>query len=548
MLTRSDRGTRELANAPRTKFIAGPDRLNSGFVAADCGSSRSLALVFVALFAATCVPVLARPVAPLADWISHITRLYAIADLDEARRLARYYHVVWHLIPNLASDLIVPPLARVVGLYAAGQIFLVLILALIASGAQAIHAALYGRASPAPLVVFLFLYNSQFLNGMVNTFFGIGVALWGVALWVWLRDDPSRAVVSTAIIIVLFFSHLFAVGLYGLTLLAYEIWRASSRPRAEWRLPAADFALFAAPFLLVVPLLAASPTVGNAGLTQWGWQTKLIGLGELIRQFYPAVDLAIGALLAAAALWAVRRRVASLHPAGRVLLALAVPVYIAMPSTLLGSWGADIRVPIAVLLVLVGFLRIEFRSRFARVGFLVLVMLLTLVRIGTVEWAWRGFDATIEAVRHSFEGLPVGSRLLVARADDVDVRRAMQRTMLVPVLGLIDCSCFVPLAYTDPGMQTFAVRPEYKRLSSRHNEDVPPTVAELLAVAREPAPSTEEGAYYAGWPNNFDYLYVLYSRSGRNPAPAELSGIFSGPGVQVYRILQRAATSVAPGL
>src|ERR1700681_2503203 len=103
------------------------------------------------------------------------------------------------------------------------------------SGTLALNRALYGRWSALPLVALPLLYNHVFLVGTMNYLFGIGVALWGLAFWLWLRARfwPLRFLVSAAVVMVLFFCHLSVVGLYGLGLLAIELlrlWTLRGRP------------------------------------------------------------------------------------------------------------------------------------------------------------------------------------------------------------------------------------------------------------------------------------------------------------------------------
>src|SRR5205823_2840794 len=68
--------------------------------------------------------------------------------------------------------------------------------------------------------------------------FGIGLALWALTSWVALRERAValRLAVSTLFVLALFFCHLFAVGVYGLGLLAFELQRLLG---LRWRGPLA---------------------------------------------------------------------------------------------------------------------------------------------------------------------------------------------------------------------------------------------------------------------------------------------------------------------
>ena len=150
-------------------------------------------------------------------------------------------------------------------MYQAGQVFTVATFALMLSGTLARQPrAVRALVACCRCVALPLLYNHIFLLGMMNYLFGIGLALWGMALWLWLRDRfwPLRFLVSTGVVLVLFFCHLSAAGLYGLGLLAIELCRLWSGAGAV-RLALADFVATGLPFVPVLPLLMKSPTWGS---------------------------------------------------------------------------------------------------------------------------------------------------------------------------------------------------------------------------------------------------------------------------------------------
>jgi hypothetical protein len=100
------------------------------FRQADFSASQIVAL-FVALILLISIPIWTHPLPPLSDYINHLARMRVIAELSSNSQIATYYQLDWQVIPNLAIDLIVPPLARLVNVYVAGQIFLVATFALI---------------------------------------------------------------------------------------------------------------------------------------------------------------------------------------------------------------------------------------------------------------------------------------------------------------------------------------------------------------------------------------------------------------------------------
>src|SRR5450631_3456667 len=205
-------------------------------------SPLQIAVLFAALMLLISIPIWTHPLPPLSDYVNHLARMHVIATLSKNPQLAQYYEIDWQAIPNLTMDLIVPLLARVMNVYLAGQVFIVGMFALIISGVLALNRALVGRWSVFPLFAFPLLYNYVFLVGVMNYIFGIGVALWALAGWVALRERvwPLRIALSTACVVLLFFCHLSALGIYGIGVLSVEILRLWERRQQPWPLLIVD--------------------------------------------------------------------------------------------------------------------------------------------------------------------------------------------------------------------------------------------------------------------------------------------------------------------
>src|SRR4026207_1063855 len=271
-------------------------------------SPPQIAVLFAALTLLISIPIWTHPLPPLSDYVNHLARMHVISDLSRNQQLAMFYQLNWQVIPNLAMDSIVPALARLVNVYLAGQIFLVAMFALIISGVVVLNRALVGRFSVLPLLAIPLLYNYVFLVGLTKYIFGIGVALWTLAAWISTRERawPIRFVLSTASIVVLFFCHLSALGIYAIGLLSVEtlrLWQQKSEP---WPPRIVDFVLSGLPFLVVAPLLYQSPTMRLVAATSWEQRGKLDGLIYVFATYSDIVAFALIAILTAGGVWAVR--------------------------------------------------------------------------------------------------------------------------------------------------------------------------------------------------------------------------------------------------
>ncbi len=227
-------------------------------------------LVFLLLIS---VPVWTHLLPPLSDYVNHLARMHVIATIDKNPNLAKFYQIDWAIIPNLTMDLVVPWLTRFVNVYVAGKIFTVAMFAVIGSGVLVLNRVLTGRWSILPLVAFPLLYNYVFLVGLINYLFGVGVALWALAGWIWLRDRPwpLRFALSSLSVAVLFFCHLSALGVYGMGVLAVELMRLwQRRSQRTWKPALAEFVLAGFPFLVARAASRRQPHLAARGALRVG--------------------------------------------------------------------------------------------------------------------------------------------------------------------------------------------------------------------------------------------------------------------------------------
>lgn len=497
---------------------------------------RARALVFPLLLLTAALPVFAAPVPPLADFVNHLARMHVLAGQADHPLLAELYRVRWAVIPNLIMDAVVPPLARAIGIYPAGQAFALLTLALLATGPMAVHRALYGRFSPLPMVAVLFLYNGMLLFGLMNYLLGLGIALWGLAAWIALRDRSAwlRVPLATAIVVALFFCHLFDVGLFGLAVGSLELWRwHRDRPMA-WTAMARDAVLLVLPFVPVPLLMLASPTMGLSTEVLWLPQGKLDGIAAIVQLYGDLPDMAFAALLVGGGLWLARRRLLGLHVAGWLLFAFCAVTFLAMPRVLFGSWLADQRMPIAIVFLLIGFLR-PVDGRTLGPAFYALLIGAALFRVVDVHAHWGRLGHTYADIRTSTALIAPGSAVLVAVADQPSGTDTTNLAIShAACLAVIERDALVSTLFSVPGKQILDIAPAKRGLVDAEDGD-PPSVSQMLAASDGPVPGKPR--YWDRWPQRYDYVYVLYTRRGDDsPDPDLLRLRAEGDNFQLYEI------------
>jgi hypothetical protein len=508
-------------------------------------TSGQIAVLFAVLTAITSIPIVMHPWLPLSDYMNHLARMYIISGIGTDAEITRFYEIDWQLIPNLMMDLIVPPLERLMNVYVAGQAYIVLSFVLILSGTLALNRQLFGRWSVLPLIAFPLLYNKVFLIGTLNYVFGIGLALWALAVWVQLRERPMalRLAASAAFVMALYLCHLFALGLYGLGLLAYELYRLGTiygeGPRfpARRRLfaPLFDFVATGLPFLPVLPLLLMSPTWGLRGVFSWELNGKLDGLLFVVEAYSHFAGLALTGVVAFAAGWAIRQQALKFHPFGFVLLAVGGLVYFAMPRIIFDTYMADQRMPIAIAFMAVACAHINMRHPQVRRGFATVLVLMLAIRVFEVNTVWAEMSRVTNSFKESIRHIDRGAKVMVAYGDTQAGEESRDQPLVhAASLAVIERGALVTTNFTVPGKQVLRVRGDYRARVDTH-DGTPPGIEELLDLVEDPASARD--VYWKQWTTDYDYLYVLFTEPNyENPDSDLLTTVYMGDRFVLYRI------------
>jgi hypothetical protein len=353
--------------------------------------------------------------------------------------------------------------------------------------------------------------------------------------------------VSALFVLALFFCHLFSVGLYGLALLAFELYRLGEfyarQPRpllADFRsrkslLKLVEFCAAGLPFLPVIPLLMMSPTWNLRGSFTWEFYGKLDGLMYVVEVYSHFAAFLLTGIVAFAAGWGMRHRALKFHSFGWVLLALGGLTYLAMPRIIFETYMADQRLPISLAFMVIACAHLNLRHQYVRTGFATVLVLLLAIRVFEVQTTWTELSRTTTSFRDSVRHIDRGSKVLVAYADP-DSGDDVRDLALVHAacLAIIERSALVTTAFTVVGKQILHVRPEYRaRVDS--DDGTPPNIAQLLQVADHP--DGNRSNYWSRWTSDFDYVYAIFTEPDyENPDPIRLTAIYAGERFVLYRI------------
>lgn len=511
-----------------------------------------------AVVAASCVvllvPLFLVDVPPLLDYPNHLARMYVLAFGAHDPFLSRMYAQRWTIIPNLAIDLILPPLLHVLPIYVAGRVMLAASLLLPLAGTLAYHRVAFGVRSYWPVAGALMAYNALFLFGFMNFLLSLGLALLAAAAWLRWRDRHPVGVtlggmmVTTAI----FFMHLFGLVFLALLLGTEELaglWRdrASGRvllPRLLRRALTGAL-LFAPP----VALYFAAPLdhLESAMTFRPLWH-KLYGLTEPFLAYDGAVDVLTGIAVFAGLGLAWHRRRLRVAPGLGLSLAVLSAVYLVCPFTMKGTGFIDARFPVMGGLLLFAGLRpigLPPRLRLAIAAVLAVAFLGRTISLGTV---WYDHNRDLADLRQVMAAVPQGARVLVVTVDPQDApaywdhvphgRRLpgfFRLDLHLPALLTIERHAFFPTLFTVRAKQPLIVRPPYDRISVPEGQ---PPDWQSLVLGYNVHPVTP-APYLADWQHHFDDVLLLEAGGAGDPAtflPDRLHLIVARDIAALYRI------------
>jgi hypothetical protein len=404
-------------------------------------------------------PVFSTVLPPLFDYPNHLARIRLLAEGGN-----KFYAVRWAPLPNLAEDLIVPPLARLMPLETAGKLFLVAIFALIAGGALYLNRIATGGWRIWPLAAFLLLYNRTFLWGFLNYLFGLGVALFGLGLWLRLENRRPwlRVLASSIAALACFFSHLAAFGVYALSVCGVELPRATAALRARrWPAFGCHAAIIGAQFVIPAALLLRwHRPAAESGIGYAGFPRKLDLLFSVFDNYDRAFDIASFALFVGLLIWLGWTRRLGLTPRLGSAAALLFVAYLALPSRIYGGSGLDHRLPLAFFLLLVAGSAPRFPSRRAAIAVGAAAALLLALRIAAIERVWLRADRIYSIDLEGIDRLPKGVRLAVAFPAGAIHVVAVPEVHLA-AMAVVRRDGFVPTLFASPDQQPLALRPPW---------------------------------------------------------------------------------------
>src|SRR6266436_2554893 len=408
-------------------------------------NQRSLILVGL-LFAASVVPVLSVEIPAMIDYVNHLARMHLLVDAA-AGRPNPAYEIHWRFYPNLAMDLIVPVLARFVSVESAARLFLLASQTLVVSGAIALEIAVRGRHQFSGFAALIALYSLPFLWGLMNFEFGCGVALWAVAFWIHYRERLGYAWIAfhAGFVVLLFVSHLFALGIYGLTIGCYEASRI-----AGYRQAARTFAVMAFPVVVLYLCLIWSGGAIGKPVFDWWFGLKLMWPLLVMNGYNITLSIALALTIAALLVFLGYHRVFGLTRPAILIGSGFLVAYLLMPTRLFDSAYSEVRLIPAIMAILPAFLTVSWPSRSVQSVAALVAVTVILMNAASIASVWSAYRSDYAEIIVSFRLLSPGSTILTARSDasggGIDAPM-----FYAPTLAAHYAAAFVPSLYNVSG-------------------------------------------------------------------------------------------------
>jgi hypothetical protein len=518
----------------------------SGPVGSRRPSGLGLTTPLLLVVVAALLPVWSGSIPPLMDYHNHLARQYILTRIDTSEFLSQWYTTAWHATPYLAFDVIVQVLSRFMSVDIAGKVFLSLMLVLLGLAPVALSLAAYGRVTPVALLGLLFVHNETVNLGFVNYVFGVGFALCVAAMWIRLRHGPhwTRLLLFPLLCSLVFFSHLLGFIIYALIVCSYELGKyidgVCLRSDAKrWQLDRQQRVIVLSLFLqCALPLgifAAFGISTETISINTYGGLERKLGLlfgmfGYLMPPHLWTVDRFLLMALPVALLALLVTRRLCIDPAMAWPLGTMLLVYFALPMQMFSGWGADSRFRLVLGLLLVASLRpVKVADWHARPWIPALIVLLVVVRIGSVTSDWRKADEKYAEYMQAFRPVIDGSRVFFAFGHAGDKQIGTWPVYHLPLLILARHDVYVPhLFATASWGYTLQYRPEVERLQ---------------ALSRGPVLLRGASPDWGAIQDRFDFFVLIDERHFDSPVPASFSPVFEGPSVRVYRHLSARAPS-----
>jgi hypothetical protein len=482
------------------------------------------------------------------DYPAHIAGFTMIAGGAKLPPLASFYAVHWALVPNLASEMIVPLLAKLLPVEPATKLFLSAAVAMWILGPAAIQRALFGKIGITPLAGAFFAYNANFTWGFFNYYFATGLCFLLFAAWIASakRRGPIVLAGFALAICALYVCHLVAVFLLLVMIACFEaslVWAERDFDLKRLILRALPVGLVFLPAAVAFLFFKAAGADGGKFAFDFA---DTIGdrYSAAIKLYYDEPAYLLMGAFAILWLWGLMYDRLRVHPAMKILVIVLAVLTLVAPEWALGGWGVHLRLPAVLGAMLFASAELRLGSRATALAAGVL-LLLAGFSSATLAENWRGYDRQYSEFRAALRDIPEGSRMVTVLDGD-SLSDQLNPTPDQPYwhmaeFAIVDRGAFTPLMFATKGQHIIRMKPPYDRLAaSNAQQGSPPDVSELEDLAaglKDNDPDIEDVfPYLKFFQCHFDLAVIVRGKGEASDVPDFLTLRHAGSFFSIYDI------------
>ena len=476
-------------------------------------------VVLAAMCGALVAPLLVVDVPPLVDYPNHLARVFVLASLPHDPAIATFYAARWAIIPNLALDLVAPPLLAFLPVHDVGRLLIAAAVLLPVLGTVAYGTALKSRWWC--MAVGLIAYNGTLLEGFLNFNLAAGLALLLAAAWLRWRERYPAATIGLAAAggIALFVCHLMGLLFFGVLLGGAELARLlplRATPRRLVRQGLARGAVLGLIFAAPAALYAASALRrlgGDAAFVSVG--DKLIHLMAIFTGYWWPLDLVTALAAVGVPMLCLLARRGRMPPPAAAAAIVLLTAYLAAPYGWKETYQLDTRFAIMLgYIVFAGFVPARWPawlSGAVAAG----VFFLFVARMAVLTTAWMQHRDDLASLRRALEPLRPGQAVYVVSVAPTDpvtywsrapwsrrLSDGVQTDTHLGALALIEHRAWWPFEFDNESQQPIRTLPPYQGVAGRVG-DLPDQLAmakadlcgfdAVLVTEADGAPSFRDG-------------------------------------------------------
>jgi hypothetical protein len=507
--------------------------------------TRWCAVVLVLLAA---VPLLYPPVPPLTDLPSHIGR-YRI-QLEYAQWPVFREHFTLHraLIGNLGVDLLVYPLAPLLGLEGAVKAVVLAIPSLLAAGFLWTAREVHGRVPPTALFALPLAYGFPFHYGFVN--FSLSMALAFCLFPLWLRLGRTgrwrlRAAVFLPASLILWLCHTFGWAVLGVLAFSAEFVRYEGT-RGKWVSAGFEAGLaclpLAPPALAMIAWRLAGSSQGSKTEDFFEWRIKLEYWVMILRDRWIRFDQACAAVLVALFGYTLISRKWRLAPELGIASLILLACFVIVPARVFGAAFADMRlVPYTAAAALLAIRPAPEADRrgvraLAAIG-LAFLLVRTMATTASLGLYSQAFDRELAAVAH----IRPGSRVVALIGAKCGAEWQMRRLEHLSGLAIARQRVFANDQWREPGAQW--IQPDYPE-AGRYASD-PSQIVRLTPCLHSRTWRTLDDNLRELPRQAFDYLWLIDPPAYHPALLGEVTPVWREGRSALFRIEHRTANGPA---